>query len=118
VQATAEGAGEDDLRWLLGIAEGKEQPLEVRKKALFWAGQRRAFPVAQLVGLYDRVSDQEIKEQAIWVLSERREEAAVDKLIDIARHDQNRELRKKALFWLAQSNDPRAKTLLMEIIGQ
>jgi len=118
VQAVAEHADADDAKWLTGVVEKAGYPIEVRKKALFWAGQREAFPVAQLVSMYDRLDDQELKEQAIWVLSERHETAATDKVIDIARHDQNRELRKKALFWLGQNDDPRVKQLLMEIIGQ
>jgi hypothetical protein len=42
----------------------------------------------------------------------------VDKLLDIARNDSDREMRKKALFWLSQSNDPRVADLLQEIIDQ
>jgi HEAT repeat protein len=118
VQAVAEHADTDDVRWLVGVIENAKLPVEVRKKALFWSGQRDAFPVAQLVAIYDRLDDQDLKEHAIWVLSERHESAATDKLIDIARHDPNRELRKKALFWLGQNDDPRVKQLLMEIIGQ
>ena len=52
------------------------------------------------------------------MLSERREAAATDKLIDIAKNDKDVEMRKKAIFWLGQKNDPRAKQLLMEIINQ
>ena len=118
VQAVAEHADAGDARWLTGVVENAKVPTEVRKKALFWAGQRDAFPVAQLVSMYDRLDDRELKEQAIWVLSERRETAATDKVIEIARHDLDRELRKKALFWLGQNDDPRIKQLLMEILGQ
>jgi HEAT repeat protein len=118
VQAVAERADADDARWLMGVIENAKLPIEVRKKALFWAGQARGFPVPQLVSLYDRMADRELKEQAIWVLAERRETAATDKVLDIARHDPDRELRKKALFWLGQNDDPRVKQLLMEILGQ
>ena len=39
-------------------------------------------------------------------------------MIDIARHETDRELRKKAVFWLGQSHDPRAAQVLLEIINQ
>jgi len=52
------------------------------------------------------------------VYSQRHEPEALDKLIDIVRHEQNKELRKKALFWVGQSHDPRAARLLEEIINQ
>ncbi len=118
IQAMSEAPGEEGTRWMLGVVQNTKQPIEVRKKALFWAGQRHSLDINTLVGLYDKLDDQELKEQFAFVLSERRESAATDKLIDIARHDKNIEMRKKALFWLAQKNDPRAKDLLLELINQ
>jgi hypothetical protein len=38
--------------------------------------------------------------------------------IDIARHETDRELRNRAVFWLGQSRDPRAVQALLEIIDQ
>src|SRR5438552_954524 len=95
----------------------EREDIEMRKKALFWAGQSGA-NLDQLVALYDRVQNQDMKEQLVFVYSQRREPAALDKLIDIARREQNRELRKKALFWIGQSHDPRAAKVLEEIINQ
>jgi HEAT repeat protein len=54
----------------------------------------------------------------IFVYSQREEPAAVDKLLEIARKDPDAELRKKALFWLGQSDDPRAAKALQDIIEQ
>jgi tetratricopeptide (TPR) repeat protein len=118
VQAIAEGASEENVRWLLSEVLNTKQPVETRKKALFWAGQQRRFDVNLLLPLYEKVTEPELKEHLIFVLAERRESSATDKLIDIAKHDKDREMRKKALFWLAQKNDPRVKQLLMEIIDQ
>ena len=38
------------------------------------------------------------------------------KLLDIAKNDPDKELRKKAIFWLGQSNDPRAAQALESIL--
>jgi hypothetical protein len=92
--------------------------VETRQNAPFWACQRHQMDINTLLALYPKLDDQELKEHFIFVLSERREAAAADKLIDIAKNDKDVEMRKKALFWLAQKNDPRAKQLLMEIINQ
>ena len=46
------------------------------------------------------------------------ESAAVDKLIDLARSDTDREIRAKATFWLGQSRDPRAAKYLEERISK
>ncbi|MBI4408129.1 MAG: HEAT repeat domain-containing protein, partial [Gemmatimonadetes bacterium] len=96
----------ENAKWLLGVAGNEKEPLEARKKALFWASQGGA-TTEDLVGLYDRMQDREMKEQLIFAYSQKRDAAAVDKLMDIARRDPDRELRKKAIFWLGQSNDPR-----------
>jgi HEAT repeat protein len=107
----------ENTRWLMDLAVNPQQPVELRKKALFWAGQSGA-AIGDLVQLYDRTTDRDIKEQLIFVYSQRREPQAVDKLIDIARHETDPELRKKAVFWLGQSHDPRAAQVLLEIINQ
>ena len=104
--------------WLIGIATNERESIELRKQALFWAGNNRAATVTEIAGLYDRVADREMKEQIIFVLSQNRAEAAVDKLMDIARRDSDRDLRSKAVFWLGQSRDPRVLKFLEELINR
>jgi HEAT repeat protein len=108
---------DENSRWIMSIAMNENEAIEMRKQALFWAGQTGG-SITDLIGLYSRIQNREMKEQLIFVYSQRRERAAVDKLLDIARTDSDREMRKKALFWLSQSNDPRVADLLQEIIDQ
>ncbi len=115
IMGVAQRGGAENQRWLLDIVTDSKQDIDVRKRALFWAGQN-GLPIADLSSMYGRLPDQELKEQVIFVLSQRSESAATDKLIDIARHDSNVELRKKAIFWLGQRNDPRVRQLLEELI--
>lgn len=103
-------------RFLGEVARNTGEPIEVRKKALFWFGQRDGVSGADIAGLYDSFTDREIKEQLVFVLSQKQDRAAVDKLLDIARREQDRELRKKAIFWLSQSNDPRVADFLAELL--
>jgi HEAT repeat protein len=107
----------ENTRWLMDLAVNARENIDLRKKALFWAGQSGA-NLGDLTALYDRTSDHDIKDQLIFVYSQRHESAALDKLIDIARHEPDKELRKKAVFWLGQSHDPRAAQALLEIINQ
>ena len=65
--------------------------------------------MADLASLYATMDDREMREQLIFVYSQRDEPAAVDKLLDIAARGPDAELRKKALFWLGQSEDPRPR---------
>lgn len=57
-----------------------------------------------------------VKEQAIFALSQRPRDEGVPALIRIARSSPDARLRKKALFWLGQSGDPRAVELFEEIL--
>ena len=109
--------GPENGKWLLGLARDPSQGIEARKQALFWAGQA-GVPITELTGLYASVGDQAMREQLIFVYSQRNEPAALEKLIDIAKRDANPELRKRALFWLGQSEDSRAVEALQEIIEQ
>jgi HEAT repeat protein len=107
------GVGND--RWLLSIALDTANSEDLRGHALWTAGQA-GIAGSELVALYDRITDAEVKEKLIWVLSESRDRAATDKLVDIAQKDSDREMRKKALFWLGQKNDPRVKQILVDIL--
>lgn len=110
------GAGNE--QWLMNIAVNPKEDIELRKKALFWAGQS-GVAIPEFAQLYDRMGDTEMKEQIIFVLSQRQsDKAAIDKMFDIARNEKDPELRKKAIFWLGQSRDPRVQQFLMDLINR
>jgi hypothetical protein len=89
----------------------------MRKQALFWAGQSGGATTESFAQLYDKMTDHEIKNQLIFVFSQRgRDPKAVDKLVDIAKTEKDKELQKQAVFWLGQSRDPRAVKYLEELI--
>jgi hypothetical protein len=89
--------------------------MEVRRTAVFWPGQGRA-SVADIVAHYKSTKEERLREHLIFVLSQRDEDAATTQLMSIAREDPDREMRKKALFWLAQKNDPRVTKLITDMV--
>ena len=110
--------GVGNEQWLMDIALNPKEDIELRKKALFWAGQS-GVAISELSALYNRMNDTEMKEQIIFVLSQRQSDrAAMDKLFDIAKTEKDAELRKKAIFWLGQSRDPRVQQFLMDLINK
>jgi HEAT repeat protein len=110
------GAGNE--QWLMNIAVNPKEDIELRKKALFWAGQS-GVAISEMARLYDRMNEGEMKEAIIFGLSQRqRDPAAMDKLFDIAKNEKDPELRKKAIFWLGQSRDPRVQQFLMDLINK
>ena len=114
--ALSQSRGAENQQFLLDVARNKSETVDVRKQALFWAGQSGTIGTAELASLYGTIPDREMREQIIFVLSQRSDAAAMDKLIDIARKDPDPELRKRALFWVGQSKDPRATQLLQDIL--
>jgi HEAT repeat protein len=104
-------------KWLLDQAQNEKTDIELRKKAIFWAAQGGA-SANDLGGVYSGLKDQELKEQAIFALSQVKDSTAVDRLIEIARKDSDPEMRKKALFWLSQRHDPRVAAILEQILSE
>ena len=92
---------------------------ELRGKAIFWLSQTAGREVTrQLAGLaQDANENREIQEQAVFAISQRPREEGVPALVQIAREHRDPEIRKKAMFWLGQSKDPRALDLFEEILG-
>jgi hypothetical protein len=108
---------DESAKWLVGLAGNQSESMELRKKALFWAGQTGE-SLDRLVSMYGRMQEREMKEQMIFVFSQRHERAALDKLMDIAKNDPDRSLRKKAMFWLGQSRDERVTAFLSDIVSR
>jgi HEAT repeat protein len=107
----------DSGDWLLSVVSDSTQSMDTRKKALFWLGQEHS-STGQLVDLYGKLRDQELKEAVVFALSQRNQAAAIDELMTIAKTDKDPELRKKAVFWLGQSHDPRVAQFLSELINK
>jgi HEAT repeat protein len=119
LHGVSEGRSPGAGAWLLDIARDKSFDVETRKNAIFWASQRQTLDFATLSALYDQSrGEDEIQDHILFVFSQRRESAAVDKLMSVARGDPNIEMRKKALFWLGQKNDPRVKAFILELLNK
>ena len=100
---------------LARLVGDKDVSAETRKQALFWFGQGDA-PTKDLVRLFDSLDARSLREHFTFVVSQRRDNEAIDKLIDIARGDRDSEVRKQAMFWLGQTKDPRAIKFFHDVL--
>ncbi len=107
--------GDDAVTWLLAVAGDRDEPTDVRKNALFWAGQTEGAE-DRLIALYDAVTDRDIKQQLIFVYSQADDDASLRQLMDIARNETDHDLRENAIFWLGQSDTPEALAFLEDLI--
>ena len=113
-QSSHSGSGE----WLIGIASDESLSAESRKDALFWAGQEGNVDATAVRDIYENANNREFQEHAIFVLSQLDNADATEQLIDIAKSEDNSELRDKALFWLGESRDPRAAQFIRDLINR
>lgn len=112
----------DAVRWpaLLRLARNRELPRRTRKSALQWLGREAAAEAARELGgiVRDRTEDDEIRDAAVFGLSQLPRDQAVDLLIDVVRTVPDVRVRSRALFWLAEFDDPRAIALFEEILSR
>ncbi len=108
----------DTWRDVLDIARNKDVHSGVRKNALFWLGQSAAERVADDLGAVATGDDedQEVRDAAVFALSQLKDDQGVPILMDLARTADESETRRKAMFWLAQSDDPRVVPFFEEIL--
>ena len=114
----AQSRGPGAQAWLVERALDPSEDMEVRRAALFWAGQGGMSP-DEIVRIYRTAEDPELREHAIFVLSQASGDdrtGAVDAMMEIARTEQDPELKERAVFWLGQSDDPRVPEFLLELI--
>ena len=104
---------------LIRLARNDNVPNETRRSAVFWLGQAAGDAATRdLTELAeDERGDQDVRESAVFALSQLSDDQGVPALIRIARSNKDPEIRRKALFWLGQSDDPRALDLFEELLS-
>ena len=105
-------------RQLMELARDRAVPSEARKNALFWLGQEAA--TAATEGLSDVAMDedeeQEVRDAAVFALSQRPKDEGLPVLMELARTAREGRTRRTAMFWLAQSDDPRVLPFFERIL--
>ena len=102
---------------LLRVARDDSRPREVRRSALTWL----ANGVNDHLGIADtrdNTEDDEMRTQAVFVLSQRPKAESVPELIELSRSSKHASVRRSAIFWLGQTGDPRAVDVFAELLRQ
>jgi len=102
---------------LLRIARDDDRPRDVRRAALTWL----ANGVNDHLGIadaHDDSDDDEMRTQAVFVLSQRPKGESVPELIELARSGKHPAARRSAIFWLGQTGDPRAVDVFAELLRE
>lgn len=107
---------------LITLARSAESH-DTRESATFWLGQAAAARVNGTTlfadhGEADESDDEVVRGEAIFAISQQPRDESVPMLIRVARTNKDPVLRRKALFWLGQSGDPRALDLFSQILSE
>jgi HEAT repeat protein len=115
IEAISEMEGE--TAFLEEIALDEKESLELRKEAIDALGDSHAEDaVRRLEKLYRSISNRELKEEVIEAIEDSHDKsAATDLLINIARTEQDREARARAVSLLGEMNEDRAADFLFEL---
>jgi HEAT repeat protein len=105
------------MKAVIDAARSDKSP-RVRKQALFWlaqkAGDKQAAEVNGNAAL--NVSDRAVKDSAVFALQQLPPDRGIPLLINLAKNNGDPDVRKKAMFWLGQSSDPRAVEFIAQIL--
>ena len=103
---------------LVQLARDAAAARRVREQAVFWlgqaAGEAAVKDLTAMVG--DDSLDRDVREHAVFALSQQPKDVGVPALIQVARTNRDPDVRRKAFFWLGQTNDPRAVALFAEVL--
>ena len=104
-------------RLLVGIARNHPAS-STRNDALFWLSQRAGDQLAAgaIAEAIEKDPDTDVRKRAVFALSQLPKDEGVPKLIDVAKNNRNAAVRQQAMFWLGQSNDPRALKFFEDVL--
>jgi HEAT repeat protein/TolA-binding protein len=108
----------ENQQFLMGIVRNQGETPSLRATALERLGRMESVSVNDIAKLYDIADTRSLREQVLRGLSQRKEDVAVDKMIEIARKDTDPQIRRSAINMLARSSNKRAQDFIKEIFDR
>ena len=102
---------------LIEISESDFDP-EQRGNALFWLAEEQPDLAPEvLLKALSHEKDKGVREQAVFAISQLPSDISTEMLLTIAKNnDYPKDIRRQALFWLANSDDEKATAALAELL--
>ena len=104
--------------FLLSIVKNQNETSSLRASALQRLGRMSVVTVTEIAKLYDVADTRSLRQQILNALSQRKEDEAVDKMIEIGRKDTDPEIRRYAISLLSRSTNPKAVEFIKNMWGQ
>lgn len=115
LSSLADLGGSENVEWLTSIVRDQNATPETRRRALQYL-TRAGATTASLLALYDPAADQQLKDALVSVYARLSDKAATDKLVWIARNEQNSAVKRRAISALSRNSDPAIRAALQDIV--
>ncbi len=110
--------------FLFGRAMDKRRTVEVRTAALEAWSRAPSVDLEHLAQSYEELEEPDLKERIFYALYRKTltddvaAPAVVDKMIELARGEDDREIRERAVHWIGRTGSERAVEFLLELLRQ
>jgi HEAT repeat protein len=115
LSSLAELGGSENVQWLVGLVRDEKAASESRQRALQYL-TRAGATTPSLLALYEPITDTQMRQNLIGVYSRISDKAATDKLVWIAKNEQNPALKRRAISALSRNSDPTIRQALQDIV--
>jgi HEAT repeat protein len=115
LSSLGEMGGTANAKWLMAVAGDQDESIRLRRRAIQLT-DRAGTAIGDVISLYDKSDDPQMKEVIISTLAQNGTKSATDKLLSIAKNDQNYSNRRRAVSALGRSEDRRVREALRSIV--
>jgi HEAT repeat protein len=115
--AIAAVGGQSSRAFLLGVVRDESAPSRQRRRAASLL-DRAGVPIRDVIGVYDQVTDGEVRGTLIDLMARAGTREATAKLMAIAKDDTQLSARRRAINALGRSEDPAVKSALRDLVGR
>ena len=102
---------------IVEVARDQTQPEDVRRHAVHLLGERGESAFDELARILDTDRSQDVRRQILHAFSEMDSPRAEEKLFDVARRSNDRELRKQAIHWIGEKASQKSLEFLKETVN-
>ncbi len=124
VGARAQGGESEVTGWLLPVVADSGHSERVRREALQAWLRQPSLDLESVEEIYGSLEAAGLRDQLLYALFEwarsgaENRDAVIDKMIELARKEEDPEVRKRAVYWLGRTGSERAAEFLMEILNR
>jgi HEAT repeat protein len=109
---------EDNLKFLMDVAQNQNETSSIRATALRRVTARQNLTTDNLIKLYDATDNRSMRNSLVDALSQRPEPAAINKLLDIVKNSTDPEVRSNAIQELLRKNDKAITQKVLDLIAK